>query len=69
MGNFVHFVVVMITLLKVLLDGRVRSDVVIAFAVFAVFAIWFGFVAFTHPIQPKPNRTSTARSERADPFG
>jgi hypothetical protein len=69
MGNFVHFVVVMITLLKVLLDGRVRSDVVIAFAVFAVFAIWFGFVAFTHPIQPKPNRTSAARSERADPVG
>ena len=69
MGNFVHFVVVAITLLKVLLDGHVRLDVVIAFSVFAVFAVWFGFVAFTHPIQQRPERTAAARSERADPVG
>lgn len=70
LGNFVHFVVVSITFLKVLLDGHVRPDVVIAFAVFAVFAVWFGFVAFTHPIQQKPDRTpAAAGSEKADPVG
>jgi hypothetical protein len=69
MGNFVHFVVVTITLLKVLLDGHLRVAVAIAFVVFAVFAVWFGFVAFTHPIQQKPDRTVTARSEKANPVG
>ena len=69
MGNFVHFVVVTITLLKVLLDGHVRVEVVIAFVVFAVFAVWFGFVAFTHPIQQKPDRTTAARQEKADRVG
>lgn len=69
MGNFVHFVVVAITLLKVLLDGHVRLDVGIVFSVFAVFAIWFGFVAFTHPIRQKPDRTAPARSEKANPVG
>ena len=69
MGNFVHFVVVTITLLKVLLDGHLRVEVAIAFAVFVVFAVWFGFVAITHPIQQTSERTTTARSEKTDPVG
>lgn len=51
LGNFLHFVVVAITLVKVLLE--LRLPIVIALTViYAVFAAWFGLVLFTHPAKP-----------------
>ena len=67
MGNLAHFLVVALTLLKVLLDGHLRVDVIVASAVFTLFAVWFGFLAFTHPIQQKPEPTPVARPEKANP--
>ncbi|HEX3127230.1 MAG TPA: hypothetical protein VH394_07855 [Thermoanaerobaculia bacterium] len=49
MGNFVHFAVVAITLLKALLAGEKAAAVLIGAVAYSVFAIWFGLVAFTHP--------------------
>lgn len=49
MGNFLHFAVVAVTLLKALLGGM-RAEAILAGAVvYSVFAIWFGLVVFTHP--------------------
>lgn len=51
LGNFLHFVVVAITLVRVLLE--LQLPIVIALTViYAVFAAWFGLVLFTHPAKP-----------------
>lgn len=49
MGNFLHFAVVAVTLLKALLSGT-RAEIILAGAVvYSIFAVWFGLVVFTHP--------------------
>ena len=50
LGNFMHFAVVAIVLLKSTLVDPIPA-VAVAVAVYAVFAIWFGLVLFTHPIK------------------
>jgi hypothetical protein len=52
MGNFLHFAVVAVTLLKAGLAGM-RTEILLGGAVvYSVFAVWFGLVVFTHPTKP-----------------
>jgi hypothetical protein len=50
MGNFLHFAVVAVTLLKALL-GASAEILLVGAVVYSVFAVWFGLVVFTHPKQ------------------
>ena len=49
MGNFLHFAVVAVTLLKALLSGTRAEFILVGAVVYSVFAVWFGLVVFTHP--------------------
>jgi len=49
LGNFLHFAVVAITLLKALLGGFRGNEIIVGAAIYALFGVWFGFVLFTHP--------------------
>jgi hypothetical protein len=48
-GNFVHFTIVAIALLKALLGGSPAPEVIAGAVAYTVFAVWFGGVLFTHP--------------------
>ncbi|MGI9273044.1 MAG: hypothetical protein ACR2QT_14795 [Woeseiaceae bacterium] len=48
-GNFLHFVMVAITLIKAAI-GFGAVELAISAAVFSVFAIWFGLVMFKPPV-------------------
>lgn len=52
MGNFLHFAVVAITLVKALLGGMNGEALLIGAVLYSVFAVWFGLAAFTHPTKP-----------------
>ena len=52
MGNFLHFAVVAVTLLKALLSGTRAEILLVGAVVYSVFAVWFGLVVFTHPTKP-----------------
>ncbi len=49
MGNFLHFAVVAITLVKALAGGMGTKDILAGAILYSVFVVWFGLVAFTHP--------------------
>lgn len=51
LGNFVHFSVAGIVLVKVLVASRNAPEIVAAGVVYSAFALWFGLVLFTHPRQ------------------
>jgi len=51
MGNFLHFTVVAIALLKDLVGGSLDTITLAATIAYAVFAIWFGLVLWTSPFQ------------------
>jgi len=51
LGNFLHFLMVAITLIKAAIVFAVVPLAVSA-AVFSVFAIWFGVVLFKPPLSP-----------------
>ena len=51
LGNFLHFLMVAITLIKAAIAFAVVPLAVSA-AVFSVFAIWFGVVLFKPPLPP-----------------
>ncbi len=51
LGNFLHFAVVAIAVLKLLIGGESSIEVVIAGIIYTGFAIAFGIVLFTHPGQ------------------
>ena len=55
LGNFLHFVVVAVTLAKVVVDLRLPLVVGLT-AAYSVFAVWFGLVLFTHPGRSTKNR-------------
>jgi len=46
LGNLVHFATVAITLLKAYFNGFHAIEIAIGTTIYAVFAIWFGFVVF-----------------------
>jgi hypothetical protein len=50
LGNFVHFAVVAVTLLKVMAGGSFRStEIIVASTIYSAFAAGFGWVLFTSP--------------------
>jgi len=51
LGNFLHFAVVGVVLLKALLAGQNAAEVVVGAVAYSAFAISFGLVLFTHPSQ------------------
>jgi hypothetical protein len=53
LGNFLHFAVVSITLLRALLSGLRDHDIILGAIVYCFFGVWFGLVLFTHPTSAK----------------
>lgn len=53
-GNFLHFAMVALLLLKALMVQQ-SIEIVVGAVVYSAFAIWFGLTLFTHPIQNKMN--------------
>jgi hypothetical protein len=52
LGNFVHFAVIAITLIRALASGAARgSGIAIGCGVYLIFTAWFGLVLFTSPSQ------------------
>jgi len=51
LGNFLHFGMVGMMLTREAIEHRVLP-LTISALVFSIFAIWFGIVAFTHPLPP-----------------
>ena len=49
MGNFLHFTIVALGMIRVAIAGLARAEVLAAAAVFTVLAMWFGVVIFTAP--------------------
>jgi hypothetical protein len=50
LGNFMHFAVIAITLIRALGSGAARgSGIAIGGGVYLIFAAWFGLVLFTSP--------------------
>jgi hypothetical protein len=49
MANFFHFAIGAAALLKGAIAHHFAVDVTVMAAIYAVFAIWFGLVLFTHP--------------------
>ena len=54
LGNFMHFAVVSIVLIKSLMAEPMWPFAIISLA-YVVFAIWFGLVLFTHPGKQNEN--------------
>lgn len=50
LGNFLHFAVVAAILLKAAAAGSRITEVLIGAVIYAIIALWFGVVLFTHPI-------------------
>jgi hypothetical protein len=50
-GNLLHFAMVTLVLLRGILGGHINSVFVIGICFYAVFAVWFGLVLFTHPVK------------------
>jgi hypothetical protein len=53
LGNFLHFAVVAIILLKTLAGGFRPTEIIIGAAIYSLFGAWFGLVLFTHPVPSK----------------
>ncbi len=53
MGNFLHFLIVTMALVKALAAGTRRSGVIAAALVYALLAAWFGLVVFGSPVRSK----------------
>ena len=49
LGNFVHFTVAALALLKVVARSTFAGEVIAGATLYSVFALAFGFVVFTHP--------------------
>jgi hypothetical protein len=49
LGNFLHFAVVAVILLKALASGMRTSEITAGAAIYSLFAVWFGLVLFGHP--------------------
>lgn len=49
LGNFMHFGVVTVILVKAIFAGFASIGVMAGAVAYALFALWFGFVLFSHP--------------------
>jgi hypothetical protein len=52
-GNFFHFVVGALALIRAAIAGLGGSGVIAGAIIYTVFAVWFGLVVFTHPAAAK----------------
>lgn len=52
LGNFLHFTVVAVVLVKAAFAAPVQVAVVAGAAVYLLFGVWFGGALFTHPSSP-----------------
>jgi len=50
MGNFLHFFALAAALAKAVAGGHTETPILAAAAIYLVFAVWFGLVAFTSPL-------------------
>ena len=53
LGNLLHFFAVAMALLKAVAAGQRSPLLLAATLLYAIFAIWFGLVVFTHPLRNK----------------
>jgi hypothetical protein len=54
LGNFTHFAVGAMTLLKALMGGSSRAiEIIVGSVIYSVLAVCFGLVLFTHPFKNK----------------
>ena len=51
LGNFLHFTIVALALLKALIAGQNAIEIVMGTAVYLIFAMWFGFILFGSPVK------------------
>jgi len=51
LGNFLHFAVVTVVLLKALAAGEHAPEIVVGAVAYSVIGMWFGLVLFTGPIK------------------
>jgi hypothetical protein len=51
MGNLLHFFAVAMALLRLVTHTHATSAILVATAIYTVFAIWFGLVVFTNPLR------------------
>jgi hypothetical protein len=49
MGNFAHFMIAAIALIKAVINNTVPQYLWILAVIYSAFAVWFGIVLFTHP--------------------
>ena len=50
-GNFAHFFIAALALIKISIKNPISSSMIAATIVYAVFAVAFGFILFTHPVK------------------
>ena len=49
LGNFLHFAIGAITLLKALAGGFRANEIIVGAVIYSIFGVWFGLVLFRHP--------------------
>jgi len=53
LGNLLHFFAVAMALLRLVTHTHQAPTILVATAVYTIFAIWFGLVVFTSPLREK----------------
>lgn len=56
LGNFLHFAVLAVVLLKLLAAGSALPEIMAGAAIYTALAVWFGLVVFTAPSQVAGSR-------------
>ncbi len=51
LGNFIHFAVAGVVLLKAVIAGHLPAAFLASALVYSTFGVWFGIVLFTHPLK------------------
>ena len=57
LGNFLHFFIVAMALIRAITSGHRNTEIVVLALGYIVFAVWFGFVTFTHPLRNRATGT------------
>ena len=50
-GNFTHFLIAALALIKISMKGSLPTYIITVTIVYSIFAIAFGYILFTHPIK------------------
>ena len=67
MGNFLHFMMGALVLLRAWIDGITGIAIPAGASVYTIFAVWFGLILFNHPLRDKtdPSSPQSATSSRS----